>query len=343
MAWCGRAEREEVDEHRLVVAAPVELVEAALRRPPHGDERRAGLGPGPVGAPVERIGVGADRGLGAVAPVEVLLREEDAGEEERGVHRGELDGLVAEPGGLVHEVREEAVIAGRCPPRPVPGGAAREKRSRGEGALGRGVAGYVARLDTDRIGGEREADRRDTGEDGVGQRSGVRPVSGLLRSQKKAKVRWLDGVEQGLDPRRRGPGDGGGGRGAARQRRSSPPGEESAGAGSVGRRDAHHAGTGAGAGIPGGHAMRAVRRCTRRRTALARASVTDAAGIFRTSCEEWVLAPSLALRSRHVAAELFRLNALNNVDRESREERPSLGKSCEAGDRRCGTGRCPAR
>src|SRR5439155_5194259 len=49
---CRGAEREEIDDHRLVVAPPVVTGEALLRRPGERDPRRARLGPGPVHATV---------------------------------------------------------------------------------------------------------------------------------------------------------------------------------------------------------------------------------------------------------------------------------------------------
>src|SRR6267378_1199634 len=80
--------------------------------PAHGDPRRTGLSPLPVHAEVNRIGERADLLLGRVAAIVVALREQDAGEQQRGVDRGQLDRLEAPPGLHVEEVIEEAAIAG---------------------------------------------------------------------------------------------------------------------------------------------------------------------------------------------------------------------------------------
>ena len=77
-----RAKREQIDEHRLVVAVPVELSEPPLGRPRKRYRRRARLRPGPVHPAVELIRELAYLLLARVLPVEVALAEEHPGEQE---------------------------------------------------------------------------------------------------------------------------------------------------------------------------------------------------------------------------------------------------------------------
>src|SRR5207247_1064061 len=80
----GRAERQDVEDHRLVVATPVVAEEPPLRAvrvPSQGDERYAGSGPLPIGAPVDRVGEPTDFGLDRIRGVEVRLAGEDSGEQ----------------------------------------------------------------------------------------------------------------------------------------------------------------------------------------------------------------------------------------------------------------------
>src|SRR5207249_428671 len=56
----GGAEREDVEDHGLVVADPIGGDEPALRMPPHADHRGPRPGPGPVHSIVDRVGERAD-------------------------------------------------------------------------------------------------------------------------------------------------------------------------------------------------------------------------------------------------------------------------------------------
>ncbi len=106
-----RGEGEDVQQQRLVVAAPVVAEVAVLGRPAVADGRRPHRGPGPVGAQEERVGEGADAVLAGRPRVEVGLAEERAGEQQRGVDGRELDVLEAVAGRGVHEVIEQAAVA----------------------------------------------------------------------------------------------------------------------------------------------------------------------------------------------------------------------------------------
>jgi len=131
--------------------------------PAHADRRRPRFGPFPVHTEVDRIGERADLLLGAVAAVVVRLREENAGEQQGRVDRGQLDRLKAPAGAHVQEVIEEAAIAGGVGA----GGVLRrgpekaQGRQRASGGLG---ARDPAVFDADRVGGEGEADRGDARE-----------------------------------------------------------------------------------------------------------------------------------------------------------------------------------
>src|ERR1041384_8266137 len=169
-----------------------------------------------------------------------MLPGENAGQGERVGHGGEPHRRVAEPGARTKKGIKEPVV---------PAGARRsgslgelpEEAEGGEGALGRGIAAYVSRLGADRVRGEREADRRDAGERRRGPAVGREPGLGAAPLPEEGEGALLDGVEEGLAPRRRGPRDGGGRRGTARKDDRARQGEEGAGAGSVGRQGARHA------------------------------------------------------------------------------------------------------
>jgi hypothetical protein len=259
-----RAERQKVHQHRLVVAPPVERDEAALGRPAHRDSGGARHGPLPVGPPVERIGVGPDGRLLPVAPVEVLLDEQHAGEEQGGVHRRQLDVLEAEAADRIEEMVEEAAkTAGTRR-----GGPLRQLVKEPEGRedpLRRGLPGDVAAFRADRVRGERKAHGRNAGE----RRGGpaVRGEAGALAGPFPEEVEGAagDGVEQRLDAGGAGPRD--------RCRTVRAAAEESrekqgGGRGETGSGDRHSLRAPA-VGLPRGHHFGApgpqeARRCTRR-------------------------------------------------------------------------------
>ena len=160
----GRAQGEDVDHHRLVVAHPVMVDEAALGEPAHRDQRCALLQPGPVHLLVQGVGDLPDLFLARVVAVVVRLREQHAHHQQRGIDRGQFDPAVVAPAFLhVQEVVVEALVAGLA-------GALRAHRhvaeefQGGQGAVDRLVAADPAVLDADRIRGQGEADRGDAGE-----------------------------------------------------------------------------------------------------------------------------------------------------------------------------------
>src|SRR5437879_6065523 len=148
------AEREEIDDHRLVVALPVVTGEALLRGPGERDPRRARLGPGPVHATVDLVRQFSDLELLRLLRVEIALTEEHAPKEQRGVDGRDFAVVGARTGAHVDEVMEESVLVGFV----------REEAQRRQHALARRRARDIAALDADRVGGEPEADRRDAGE-----------------------------------------------------------------------------------------------------------------------------------------------------------------------------------
>ena len=105
-----RSEGQDVEDHRLVVAAPVPGVHSFLGIPPHADRGRARLRPLPVRAPIQFLRRVANRFLGRIVAIEVRLREERAGEQQRTVDRRQLHLLESPAGVHVEEVVVEAVV-----------------------------------------------------------------------------------------------------------------------------------------------------------------------------------------------------------------------------------------
>src|SRR5438128_12540603 len=97
---CWGTEREDDHHHRFVVAAPVILMESALRIPSHRDCRWPRLSPIPLGARVELLSGITNRFLCRIIAIEIRLAKERAGKEPRSVDCGQLDLLVAR--GRVH-------------------------------------------------------------------------------------------------------------------------------------------------------------------------------------------------------------------------------------------------
>ena len=123
-----RTEREHVDQHRLVVAAPVVFEEALLRRPAEADRGRARLCPAPIDAAIDLVGQPADFGFLRLRPVEVRLAEQHAREQQRRVHGRKLAVLEALPRLHVEEMIEKPFVSGH-PVWCVPWGAFQRKRS----------------------------------------------------------------------------------------------------------------------------------------------------------------------------------------------------------------------
>jgi hypothetical protein len=80
--------------------------------PAHGDRGGPISCPPPIDATVDRVSVCANRRLGSIGTIEVLLAAQHSGEEERGVDRGELDLPEAMTTIEIEEVIEEAPVAG---------------------------------------------------------------------------------------------------------------------------------------------------------------------------------------------------------------------------------------
>ena len=107
-----RAEREDVDQHRLAARDPVIGKKAGLRVPAERDPVRPRLSPAPVDPRVEAVGQLAY--LELLRPVEIAAAEEDAAQQQSGVDGGELRPLEAGAGSHVHEMVEEALVAGHA-------------------------------------------------------------------------------------------------------------------------------------------------------------------------------------------------------------------------------------
>ena len=152
-----RPERENVNDHCLVVALPVVVVKALLRRPGHRDPRRARRRrPGPVHPPGDLLGEAAELDLGRIVAVEVRLAEEGAREAQRRVHRRELDRLEAPACLHVEEVVEEPAGA-RDAGRGRASGRVSKEAQRRQRPLARRLARDPATLDADRIRRQAEA------------------------------------------------------------------------------------------------------------------------------------------------------------------------------------------
>ena len=191
----GRAEREDVEEHRLIVALVLGSTIPNLWPPRHRGERRVLVEPVPLDALVERVGVGADGRLVGSAPVEILAREEHAAHQQRRVDRGQLYAPEALAGFLVEEMVEEALVAGHA-------GLARalrglpEKAERGQRALGRLGARDVAALGADAVARQPKPDGGDAGERLRRPAVGDEAVLGVRRFPEPVERPLLQRVEK---------------------------------------------------------------------------------------------------------------------------------------------------
>ena len=185
----GRAEREQVHDHRLVVAVPVPGVESLLGSPAHGDGGRARRGPVPLDASIQEVGVGPDAGLDRVVAVEVALALERARHQQRRVDRRELDVLEARAGVHVEEVVEKSAV-GRPPGRRVARGRVGEKPQRRGHALGPPRSRVTQPRSAPTVYAVSPNPTAATLEnEGVGARSGMSCVVGSARSQNQRNVR----------------------------------------------------------------------------------------------------------------------------------------------------------
>src|SRR3989442_6026181 len=158
-----RTQRQQIDQHGFVVAAPVVLEESVFGRPAVADRRYIRLRPAPIHAAIDLFGEVADLRLFALRPAEVRLAEKHAGQKKRGIYGGQLAVLEPLSGLHVEVVVEEALVAGdsagrRALRRVV------EEEQRCQYALLRRLPRYVTRLDADGIHGQADADRRDARE-----------------------------------------------------------------------------------------------------------------------------------------------------------------------------------
>ena len=200
----GRADGEEVQEHRLAVAAVVVGDEAGFGVPPHADARRPRRGgPRPVHAAVERVRQGADLRLARVVAAVVLRRGEDAHHQQPGVDGGKLHPLEPVPRVHVQEVIEEAVVprgpAGRRPLRRVP-----EEAQRGERAVHRVGPRHPSPLHPHRVRRQPEPHGRHAAERGRGPAVGHQPVARVGRLPEPAEGALLQRIQERLPCRRRG-------------------------------------------------------------------------------------------------------------------------------------------
>ena len=199
-----RAERQHVEQHRLVVAHPVMDDETALREPAHRDQRFALLQPGPVHLAVELVGDAPDLPLARIVAVVVRLREEHAHHQQRRVDAGQLHPAVVAMALLhVQEMIVEALVAALAGPLRSLRDVAQEAQG-GQGAVhGLGPADPAV-LDADRIGRQRIADRGDAGERTRRVAVGRQAVAFVGRVPEELEGALLDVAEQRrqLGPRR---------------------------------------------------------------------------------------------------------------------------------------------
>ena len=205
----GGAQGQQVDDHGLVVAPPVERLPAVLRLPAHVHQGRGPLRPLPVGPAVERVGQGADAGLGGVRAIVVLAAEQHPRQQERGVDRRQLHVAEAGARGHVEEMVKEPLVAAH-PGRVRSLGRLPEPREGGLGALGGLGPGDVAPLDADRVGGEGIPHRGDTREARRGPAIRRQAGRGVGAFPEEVEGALLEGVEKRQLPG----GRWGGGRGA---------------------------------------------------------------------------------------------------------------------------------
>ena len=155
-----RPEREEHDEHRLVVALPVVRDETRLRLPAHADEIAPHLRPLPVDAPVDRVDLGPDLRLVGMIGIEVGLRVQHAADQEGRVDRRQLAAVGAMAGLHVEEMVEESLVARHADAlRPLR--RMTEEADGRERARARLLAGDEAAVGADHVCRERHPDRRD--------------------------------------------------------------------------------------------------------------------------------------------------------------------------------------
>jgi hypothetical protein len=194
----GAAETEDVHEHGLVVAAPVEADEIELGAPAHRDVESIHRGPRPVHAPIQLVRERADGLLLGIVEVEEIADEQHAGDEQRGVDGGDLGIAVAMTRREIQEVIEETFVTGGA--RGVrPLWRVAQELERHQDACDRGVARHESALHADRVGIEREAAGRDAGEGRLRPAIGDEPGACLGRIPEEIEGALGDVVEQRIE------------------------------------------------------------------------------------------------------------------------------------------------
>ena len=194
-----RAHGQDVEDHGLVVAAPIMAEKACFRLPPHADQGPAapGAGPGPIDAAIQRPGVSSDFAFRLRVAGEVRLGRKHAGHQQGRIDGGELRAPQPEAGLLVQEVVEKPLVprdAGRSASlRGFP-----EKLQCRPCPLGGLSPGDVAALRPDDVGGEGEPHARDA-RVAVG-REAVRgePVARIGRFPEEGERVALECVQKGF-------------------------------------------------------------------------------------------------------------------------------------------------
>ena len=152
----GDPRARQVQEHGLVVDAPVVLQEALFGGPAEADGRCLRLRPPPVDPPIDVVHEGPDLDFLRVRPVEVGLTEQGAGEQDSGIDGGQLAVPEALARFHVQEVVKESAVTGRPPGVSALRSFGKKPQGR-EHALPCLITRDVAALDADRVCRETEA------------------------------------------------------------------------------------------------------------------------------------------------------------------------------------------
>ena len=108
-----RAQPQDIEQQRLVVALPSIIEEATFRLPTVCHGRALILSPCPVGSAIERVGEGADLTFIRRIAVEVHACSQRAREQQSAVYRRQLALPRSPPGSHVEKMIVKALIAGR--------------------------------------------------------------------------------------------------------------------------------------------------------------------------------------------------------------------------------------
>ena len=192
------AEREHVDEHAFVVAAPVVDLELQLGAPGHADVGHVLDRPWPVHPAIQVVRDLSHLLLLRVVTVEISLHEQHAGHEQRGVDGRQLGIAVAHADAEIQEVIEKSLVAA---------GARRlgtlrqvvQEFERRQHARARLRARDPAAFRADRVGVQREADGRDARERRLRPAIGHESRVGLGRVPEKIEGALFDVLEQRIE------------------------------------------------------------------------------------------------------------------------------------------------